>query len=393
MHLITGNTALANIARAPNLLSTLDETKLFGLDLVNADVEETLDWLCARLDADWPTRVAFLNAHCANQAVRDPAYRTALQSADAVLPDGSGIALALRLRGDTLAANLNGTDLTPRLCRRLAASGHSVFLLGGRPGIADAAAAALVREEPGLIIAGTQHGYFNTDQQDQVIRDINASGADVVLVAMGVPAQDVWLHGNAARLRATLTFGVGGLFDFLSGRIPRAPEVLRHTGLEWTYRLYQEPRRMWRRYVLGNPAFVARAAMAALPKPAALAAAVDLAAKRALDVAGAAAGLALLAPLLFAVALAIRLTSKGPALLRQTRIGQDGTPFTLYKFRSMYQDAEARRAALLAQNSHGEAGVTFKMKRDPRVTPVGRLLRRSSIDDERPTASVPWRSA
>jgi lipopolysaccharide/colanic/teichoic acid biosynthesis glycosyltransferase len=176
-------------------------------------------------------------------------------------------------------------------------------------------------------------------------------------------------------LRATLSFGVGGLFDFLSGRIPRAPSLLRRIGLEWTYRLYQEPRRMFRRYVLGNPAFVIRvAAETALPR-------ADAAAKRLLDLTGASLGLLLLAPFFLAVGAAIRLGSPGPALLRQTRIGENGKPFTLYKFRSMYQDAEARLQALRAQNQHGSESVTFKMKRDPRVTAIGRLLRKSSVDE------------
>ena len=113
----------------------------------------------------------------------------------------------------------------------------------------------------------------------------------------------------------------------------------------------------------------------------ALLARIDLAAKRALDVTGAVVGLALLSPLLLGVAAAIRLTSKGPALLRQVRIGENGTPFTIYKFRSMYHDAEARRAALVAENAHGAEGVTFKIKRDPRITAIGRLIRRSSIDE------------
>jgi len=138
---------------------------------------------------------------------------------------------------------------------------------------------------------------------------------------------------------------------------------------------------MWRRYLLGNPEFIGRAVADALPLRTTLTGRVDLAAKRMLDVSGAAAGLLALAPLLVATACAVRLTSPGPALLRQTRIGRDGKPFTLLKFRSMYQDAEARRAELLNANQHGGDGVTFKIRRDPRVTWFGRLIRRSSIDE------------
>jgi exopolysaccharide biosynthesis WecB/TagA/CpsF family protein len=380
MNKTNNNRAITNSGQS-SALPALDRTDLMGLAVVNESVSATLDWLCAKLDAEEPVRVAFLNAHCVNVAGRSPQYRRALSTAHAVLPDGSGIALALKIRGETLRANLNGTDLIPALCKRLAGSQHSVFLLGGRPGIAAAAAESLQAMAPGLRIAGTRDGYFAADAEDALIREVNASGADVVLVAMGVPAQDLWLERNAARLRATLTFGVGGLFDFLSGRIPRAPRLLRRLGLEWTYRLYQEPGRMWRRYLLGNPEFLARALKHGLPSPTSAAVAMDLTAKRMLDIAVAATGIALLSPVLLTVAAAIRMGSKGPAILRQTRIGENGAPFTLYKFRSMYHDAAKRRAVLLVDNTHGEDAVTFKIKRDPRVTPIGRLLRRSSIDE------------
>jgi exopolysaccharide biosynthesis WecB/TagA/CpsF family protein len=357
--------------REPNTLS------LFGLKLINETMTATLDFLCARLALKVKTRVAFLNAHCVNVAAHDPAYRAALGSADAILPDGSGIAVAAAMQRKRIVQNLNGTDLVPALCRRLANEDHSVFLLGGRPGVAATAAANLRRAIPDLAIAGTHDGYFAAAQEDEIISRINASGAAVVLVAMGVPMQDLWLHRVADRLRAPLTLGVGGLFDFLAQRVSRAPKPLRRTGMEWTWRLYQEPSRMWRRYILGNPAFMLRAAADALP----MRDQVDLAAKRAMDIAGATFGLLFLSPVLLGAAALVKLTTQGPALLRQTRIGKDGKPFGLFKFRSMYVDADARRVALEAQNQHGADGITFKLRRDPRVTPVGRWLRKSSLDE------------
>ncbi len=354
-----------------------DTANLLGINFFNCEEEVALDDLCARLEQKVPARIAFLNAHCANLYKRDAVYADALDRADVILPDGAGVALGLRLSGQKLVANLNGTDFIPALCRRLSASGHSVFLLGGQPGIAQAAAQGLQQAAPGLIIAGTHHGFFAEQDEPGLIRSINQSGADVVLVAMGVPKQDIWLHRVAPRLNATLSFGVGGLFDFLSRRIPRAPALLRRAGLEWTYRLYQEPKRMFRRYIMGNPAFVARVITARL----ALRERAESTTKRGLDIACAATGLALLALPFLAVMAAVRLTSPGSPLLRQIRIGENGKAFTLYKFRSMYRDADARLLALMAQNQHGTDGVTFKMKRDPRVTMLGRLLRKSSIDE------------
>ena len=373
-------------ALASSRAMALPTLKLFGLELANVRREAALNWLVDRLDAGERTRVGFVNAHCVNVMAGNAAYRQALAGCDALLPDGSGIALAARLHRTRLAANLNGTDLVPALCARLAGTEHSVFLLGGVPGVADEASQALQAQCPGLAIAGTHHGYFGATEEADIIRRINASGATMLIVAMGVPKQDLWLARVAPQLRPTLSLGVGALLDFLANRVSRAPLLLRRNGLEWTWRLAQEPKRMWQRYILGNPLFVARAVAdatlpgATLPGAAALRRA-DEAAKRGLDLVATGLGLLLLSPLLLGVALAVKATSPGPAFYRQTRIGQNGVPFRMIKFRSMFIDAEARRAALLAANAHGEAGITFKMRRDPRVTKLGRLLRKSSIDE------------
>ncbi|HNW79296.1 MAG TPA: WecB/TagA/CpsF family glycosyltransferase, partial [Candidatus Competibacteraceae bacterium] len=111
---------------------------------------------------------------------------------------------------------------------------------------------------PGLVIAGTQHGYFSPAEEGEIIARINASGAGVLLVAFGVPRQELWLAEHHEVLLPPVRMGVGGLFDFYSGRIPRAPLWLREIGLEWVWRLIQEPGRMWRRYILGNPLFLYR---------------------------------------------------------------------------------------------------------------------------------------
>ena len=342
--------------------------RLMGLDLFDG----TLDAAMARLFDGARRRVAFVNAHCLNVAACDPEYRAALRSADLLLPDGSGVAIAARMQGRRLTANLNGTDLFPHLCAEAARRGLSIYLLGGRPGVVQDAAESARRLAPGLRVAGTRHGYFDVAETDDVIDEINASGADLVFVAMGVPMQDVWLARHGARLSARLSFGVGGLFDFAAGRVRRAPAPVRRAGCEWAWRLAMEPRRLARRYLAGNGAFLARAAGAAALR-------LSGGAGRALDIVGSAAGLLALSPLLLAIAAAIRLDSRGPAFFVQTRVGRDGVPFRMLKFRSMAVDAEARRAALLASSER--EGACFKMRADPRVTRVGRALRRTSLDE------------
>jgi len=137
-------------------------------------------------------------------------------------------------------------------------AGRSLFLLGARPGVAAAAAQSMRQRYPALRIAGTRDGYFDAAEEPAVIEQINASGADILLVAFGAPRQDLWLHQHRDVLAPPVRMGVGGLFDFYSGRIPRAPEWMREIGLEWAYGLLQEPGRMWRRYVIGNPLFLYR---------------------------------------------------------------------------------------------------------------------------------------
>jgi len=232
---------------------------LFGLPLVDAGAEETAAALAEAAVLGRPQRVAFVNAHCINVRSADPAYAAALASADLLLPDGSGMNLAARLTGQRFTANLNGTDLFPLLCAQMAARGQSLYLLGGQPGVAAAVAEGALARHPGLRIAGSRDGYFTQAETEAVLAGIRAARPDCLLVAFGVPKQDVWLARHAAALQVPLMLGVGGLFDFMAKRIPRAPRWLRALGLEWSYRLLQEPKRMARRYLLGNPIFVAQA--------------------------------------------------------------------------------------------------------------------------------------
>jgi exopolysaccharide biosynthesis WecB/TagA/CpsF family protein len=382
---------------------------VLGLRLHNTSMAEAVAWLVRRARDRQPTLAAFANPDCINIAQVNFGYRRVLQRADRVFADGSGVRIAARILGQKMADNVNGTDLFPELCRSAARHGLRLFLLGARPGLADATAVAMRERHPGLVIAGTAHGYFDAAQTCGVIDRINASGADVLLVAMGAPQQELWLSRHAAALAPPVRIGVGGLFDYYSGRIPRAPAWIREAGCEWVWRLACEPSRLWKRYLVGNPLFLARVlrqriagsrdqaavaiqvegraarAMAALRSgirrrmPVARHRALEVG-KRLLDTVASGAAILALSPVLIVTALAIRLESPGPVIFRQQRVGRDGRPFTMFKFRSMFVDAEARKAALLARNEMA-GGVLFKMRDDPRVTRVGRLIRRTSVDE------------
>jgi N-acetylglucosaminyldiphosphoundecaprenol N-acetyl-beta-D-mannosaminyltransferase len=228
------------------------------LRLLNLGLEEAVAAIETAVLRAEPARVAFVNADCVNIAARDAGYRRDLATMDWVFVDGVGMRIAGRVLGQEVRDNVNGTDLFPLLCERLAAEGRSIFLLGGRPGVAAAAAAWAAAQYPGLVVAGTHHGYLEAGQNEQVAQQVRDAAADVLFVGLGAPRQEAWARRFGGAAGATVTPAVGGLFDYYAGRIPRAPAWLRRAGLEWLFRLYQEPGRLWRRYIIGNGAFLAR---------------------------------------------------------------------------------------------------------------------------------------
>jgi exopolysaccharide biosynthesis WecB/TagA/CpsF family protein len=353
-------------------VDTLRETYLPSLrtTLVDATTSETI----ATLLAPGRRRVNFMNAHCFNVMARNRQYAAAVNSSDFLLPDGIGVALAAKMTCHNLTANLNGTDFIPALLKEAAKMGKSVYLFGGTPGTAIKAADNLIHEIPGLQIAGTRDGFAQAQNDAEIIADINASGADIVLVALGVPMQELWLHRNAPYIDAELTMGVGAALDFFAGNVTRAPAWVRKAKCEWVWRLAQEPRRLAKRYLQGNFSLLARAA-----KHTAGTLTAASVANRILDITVSTAALVLLSPIFALTALAIKIESKGPAIFTQTRVGKNGRPFTMIKFRSMVTNAEALRDDVLAQSDR--EGICFKSKSDPRITRVGRFIRRTSIDE------------
>lgn len=236
--------------------------RLFGLPIDNTRLPLAAKDLAQAARDGRRTRVVFVNAHGINTALADADYKSTVATADRIYADGSGMAVAARMSGVGLIDNVNGTDLFPLLCREGIAANASIFLLGGKPGIAALAARSIADFGMGQAIAGTHHGYFEhgSAQEDRVIGEINASGAKIVLVGMGVPVQDQWALRNAARLDAPVIAGVGGLFDFFSGAVSRSPKFMRTAGCEWMWRLALEPQRMAHRYLVGNAVFLAHAA-------------------------------------------------------------------------------------------------------------------------------------
>jgi alpha-1,3-mannosyltransferase len=218
---------------------------------------EVVGQLDSQFDKNVPTIVAFANANCLNVAYADARVRVALREA-VVLNDGIGVDLASKLLfGAQFPENLNGTDFIPYYLQRTRHH-FRVCLLGGRPGVANRAAEVLARTCPRHKIVGCRDGYFPRSEDALAAQAIRAAGADIVLIAMGNPDQELWLRNNLAATGCRLGFAVGAAFDFMTGDVQRAPLWVRTARLEWFYRLAREPRRLWRRYLLGNPMFIMR---------------------------------------------------------------------------------------------------------------------------------------
>ncbi|WP_394200880.1 exopolysaccharide biosynthesis polyprenyl glycosylphosphotransferase [Shewanella waksmanii] len=402
-----------------------DSFRLFDVKISNVTMPSMIEQVMqATTDKQNLARFAFVNADCMNTAYHHHDYVTALNSCQSVFADGLGVRIAAQHLGLALKDNVNGTDMFPLLCEQLSLQGKSIFLLGGRPGIAQITAQNMSKRFPKLKIAGTHHGYLaDSTLNASVIDKINDSGAAVLLVAMGAPMQELWLHTHQKQLQVGAAIGVGGLFDFYSNRIKRAPLWVRQIGMEWVCRLLAEPKRMWKRYIIGNPLFIYRvrrfhkqaekaantnatdiasthlahekvqsmeqrlrnpelAHQKALLKRVShkLALRVNSTAKRAVDITVATIALLLLSPLLLIVIALIRIESPGAVFFHQQRAGKHNLPFKMWKFRSMYVDAQARLEKLQQQNEM-QGGVTFKMKKDPRITRIGRFIRKASIDE------------
>jgi alpha-1,3-mannosyltransferase len=221
----------------------------------------TFDGAISLIDARYERRegaaVAFANAHTLNVAAENPAFRLALQNA-LVFNDGIGVDLAGRiLFRSPFPENLNGTDFVPNYLRRTKHR-YRIFLLGAKPGIAERAAHRLSVVCPRHKVVGCRNGHFDRDQASEIADLIRCSKADLLLVAMGNPKQELFIQNHLAATGCALGIGVGALFDFLAGDVPRAPLWVQRWRLEWIYRLLQEPRRLAVRYLVGNPLFLMR---------------------------------------------------------------------------------------------------------------------------------------
>jgi N-acetylglucosaminyldiphosphoundecaprenol N-acetyl-beta-D-mannosaminyltransferase len=241
-------------------LSSPDTVEVLGVPLALTDYEDALDWIDATVSARERGYVCVCNVHTVMASAEDPALRSALLSSSVNVPDGQPLVWALNLLGHSLDARVYGPELMARHCARSARSGQRLYLYGGRnQGALVQLALNLRQRYPGVRIVGgysPPHRPLTPEERRAVVKEINGSRADVVWVGIGVPKQEKWMADMRNDLEAPVLVGVGAAFDFHAGLVPQAPNWIQESGLEWSYRLFHEPRRLWRRYLRYNPRFV-----------------------------------------------------------------------------------------------------------------------------------------
>jgi N-acetylglucosaminyldiphosphoundecaprenol N-acetyl-beta-D-mannosaminyltransferase len=233
---------------------------VLGVPLSLTDYEETLDWIDRAVAAGERGYICVCNVHTVMASNEDDDLRAALRFSSMNLPDGQPLVWAINALGHSLSDRVYGPELMARACVRAGLGSHRFYLYGGRnQGALVQLALNLRRRYPGINIVGgysPPHRPLTEEEEEAVVDEINRTAADVVWVGIGVPKQEKWMARMRERLEAPVLVGVGAAFDFHAGLVPQAPPWLQRAGLEWSYRLAHEPRRLWRRYVRYNPRFV-----------------------------------------------------------------------------------------------------------------------------------------
>lgn len=253
-------------------MGPVDRPELFGCPFdrmtMEAAVERCLEWC---LGPRASHTVVTANAAIVCMMRRDASLREACRNGDLVLPDGMSVVWTSRLAGVPFPERVTGVDLMGRLLEAASAHRLRIYLLGARAEVVSELARRSVREYPGLAIAGFRDGYFGPGDEDAVVEDIRRAAPHMLFVGMPSPFKETWCERHRDALQVPVIMGVGGTFDVLAGYVRRAPRALQSMGMEWAWRLAMEPRRMWKRYLVGNSEYLWLAAGAVLRRRSGLA--------------------------------------------------------------------------------------------------------------------------
>lgn len=216
-----------------------------------ATMDETVEWIDDALVSERFTQHVVVNVAKLVNMRTDPELNTSVRNCDIINIDGMGIVLGARFLGHEVPERVCGIDLFHALLAMSAERGYSVYFLGATDDVVTKTVARVAQTNPGLKVAGYHHGYFWHDERAVVDR-IRASGGQLLFVAITSPKKEIFINRWRKQLGVTFVMGVGGTFDVVAGKVRRAPLWMQKCGLEWLYRLMQEPRRMWRRYLITN---------------------------------------------------------------------------------------------------------------------------------------------
>ncbi len=230
-------------------------TELGGILLDQVDLADAVERIEGFVMSGRPHQIVTVNLDFLSIAGRNVEFRSTLNAADLAVADGMPLVWLSRLKGQELSERVAGVDLVSESCRLAARLGTSVFLLGAAPGVAETAGRRLESMYPGLRIAGVHSppmGTLTAEQDEELVEMVRAAGPGLLFVALGAPRQDLWIRQHQPRMQVPVAMGVGCVFDLLAGSVRRAPTWMQNAGLEWAFRLSQEPQRLWRRYLLND---------------------------------------------------------------------------------------------------------------------------------------------
>lgn len=223
-----------------------DVINILGVNIDKITAAAALDRAEEFVKSDGVSVIYTPNPEIVMVAYQDEEFKDILNSSDMCVPDGIGVIYGAKIIKNPLPERVPGFELCLNLLERMGAFGGSVFMLGSKPGVAETAAQKLTEKYPGLKIAGTHDGYFSEADEDKIVDKINASGADFLMVCLGAPKQEKWIHKHKDRLNVKLCIGAGGSLDVIAGNAKRAPKIFIKLNLEWFYRLLKQPSRIGR---------------------------------------------------------------------------------------------------------------------------------------------------
>ena len=221
----------------------MDRINILGVEVDMVTISQAADKIISFLKEDKVHTVYTPNSEIILEAYRDPEFGKILNEADLMTADGIGVVYASKYLKKPLKERAAGYDIAKLLLQKLNYTDHKLYLFGGKPGVAELAMNNMKKEYPQLNIVGSRNGYFSPEENDDIIKEINESGADLLFVCLGAPRQEKWIHDNKDKLKVKVAMGVGGSIDVFAGTVQRAPDFFCKTGLEWFYRLMKEP---WR---------------------------------------------------------------------------------------------------------------------------------------------------